>query len=81
MHYGKISNNTQAGKVFAYLLDHIGEWFSSLELTLALSQPAIPTRISEIRAQLETDENLDVESERCSNGKWYYRLVKLLPIA
>ena len=79
MNYGKIENDTQAGRVFRYLKDNIGKWFSSLELTLLLSQPAISTRISEIRAQLATNEDLDVESERRENGKWYYRLVELMP--
>ena len=77
MHFGRIENDTAAGRVFKLLRANAGEWIDAWTLTLACRTTAISTRISEIRHQLVADERYAIES-LYEDGKWYYRVVELV---
>jgi hypothetical protein len=75
MHGGRLDTDSAAARVFNFLRANEDYFFSSLELTLRLSMPAISTRISEIRAALPKEGEWRVESFS-ENRRWYYRATK-----
>ena len=71
MHAGSIHSDTAAGRVYAVLHEHEGEWVGGWDLAMAAHTTAVSTRVSEVRAQLN-GETLEV---RQVGHDWYYRLV------
>ncbi len=77
MHAGSITKNTAAGRVYAHLKAHIGEWFTTRGLAAWADTYCVSTRISEVRAQL--DDGLEIITEPFSvKGRrvFRYRMVK-----
>jgi hypothetical protein len=76
MHSGKITNEKcMAGRLYGFLREHEGETFSNLELMQRLFCPAISTRVSEVRAQLDPARERIV-MERSGMG-FFYRLERV----
>lgn len=74
MHVGNISNvHTAAGRVYAYLVEHVNNWCDAWTLTIACETTAISTRISEVRHQVKANEIV----EHVRDGKRnLYRIVR-----
>ena len=63
----------KATLLYAYMAEHIGTWFTSLELTQQFALCAISTWISTIRRQLPGDVTLE---HRQDGNLHSYRLVR-----
>ena len=78
MHCGSMTTpETAAGRVYAILRANTGTWMDAwaLQEQAALST-AISTRVSEIRAQLESDPERGEQIEHEQRGhRHYYRVV------
>lgn len=73
MHAGAIANDTAAGRLYRFLFDNLGQWFTSLEIAVHTQTVCPSTRASEVRKQLPSW--LSMETRR--RGRvWEYRLVR-----
>jgi len=76
-HTSSIHGRTVEGRIYRWLSDHEGEWFTTLQLAIACHTTSPATFVSGVRKQLIGHSiylNERIEVER--NGHhWQYRLV------
>jgi hypothetical protein len=78
MHFGRLDNpSTGEGRVYAFLRDHAGQWFTLRELNRGAGVEVATTYLSGVRHQLPPWERLERDHRMCADGKkrYHHRLV------
>jgi hypothetical protein len=72
-HYADITNEkTQPCRMFSFLLDNIGQSFTTRQLSNAVNSYAPSTVISQVRAQLPSHFEIKTEAKRRGKRTLYY---------